>query len=207
MFLKLNICKGIKNILSKYYFMNWYKKAKKDKCKGWIAVRLPKTAANEIKKWSKNNIPDNILFKEEEHGRELDTHITIIYGTCENDAEIIKEIVKDQKSIKVELGKVGFFRKNKDFDVVIIKIISNDLHKIHNKIKKELNVKETYPIYKPHSCIAYVKKGEGNKFAGDNFIEGKKLTFNKIIFINNKNKETELNLLYHKGKRFSGITN
>jgi len=174
--------------------MNWYKIAKKNECSGWIAVRLSQAPSNKIKKWGRDNIPDSILCKEEGKGRELDTHITVLYGVCENSKEIVEEVVKEFKSIKVKLGKVGYFKKDPDFDVVIIKIESEDLRRLHEKIKRKLDVKETFPVYKPHSCIAYVKKGEGVKLEGDTFVEGTELTFNKVVFINDKDEEFEIQL-------------
>ena len=88
--------------------MNWYKKAKKKECSGWIAVRFSKIPANKIKKWGRENIPDKILYKGEGHGRELDTHVTILYGVCENSKETVEEILKEYKSIKIKLGEVGY---------------------------------------------------------------------------------------------------
>lgn len=174
--------------------MNWYKKSQKDKCSGWIAVRLPQMPSNKIKRWGRDNIPSEILFKEDGKGRELDVHITILYGVCENSKEIVEEIVKEYESIEVKLGKVGYFKKDPDYDVVIVKIESEDLKRLHEKIKRKLDVEESFPIYKPHCCIAYVKKGEGSQFAGDTFIEGTEIAFNKVVFINDKNKEFEIKL-------------
>ncbi len=169
--------------------MNWYKKAKKEECKGWMAVRFPKQIANKIQKWGKDNIPSNILYTKEDHGRETDIHVTIMYGICSDEVELVKEILKDFKSVKIKLGKVGFFKKSDDFDVVIIKIESNDLREIHRKIKIGLNVEESFPIYKPHCCIAYVKNGEGSQFASDDIFEGEELTFNEILFKDNNDVE------------------
>ena len=174
--------------------MNWYKQAKTKECSGWVAVRLSQAPSNRITKWGKDNIPNDVLYSRKGYGRELDTHITVIYGVCENSKEIIAEIVKEYKSIKVKLGKVGYFKKSPDFDVVIVKIISEDLRRLHEKIKRKLNVKETYPTYQPHSCIAYVKKGEAHKLAGDDFVEGTEVTFNKIVFVNDKDEEFEIKL-------------
>lgn len=174
--------------------MNWYKKAKKEECKGWIAVRLSQMPANKIKSWGRDNIKDSMLCQEEGKGRELDTHITVVYGVCDNSVEAVKDILKNYKSIKVKLGKVGFFKKSPDYDVVIIKIESDDLRKLHGDIVRNLNVEESFPIYNPHCCIAYINKGEASKFAGDNFIEGKELTFNEVVFINNKDEEIEIKL-------------
>ncbi|GAG84515.1 unnamed protein product, partial [marine sediment metagenome] len=113
-----------------------YKKAKKEECKGWIAVRLSQAPSNKIKQWGRDNIPDNILFKEEGKGRESDIHITVIYGVCENSKEAVEDIIKNYQSIKIKLGKVTYFRSSPDFDVVKIEIISKDLKKLHEDIKR-----------------------------------------------------------------------
>jgi 2'-5' RNA ligase len=170
------------------------KLAKKQECKGWIAVRLSGYPAKKVKKWGKENISNDMLEKKETKGRETDTHITIIYGVCDESVEEVKEIIKEYKDIKVELGKVGFFKKNPNYDVVIVKIESEDLRRLHEDLVRNLNIKETYPVYKPHCCIAYVKKGEGAQFAGDTFVEGTKLTFKKVVYIDNSDKEIEIKL-------------
>jgi 2'-5' RNA ligase len=174
--------------------MNWYKKAKKEECKGWIAVRLPERLSNEIKSWGKDNIPNSILCKEEGKGRESDIHVTVIYGVCDNSVEAVRDIAQKYQNIKVKLGKVGYFKNNEDFDVVKIEIISEDLRKIHEDIKRTLDVEETHDVYKPHCTIAYVEKGESYQFGGNDFMEGEEIAFDKIVFINNKDEETEIKL-------------
>jgi len=173
--------------------MNWYKRAKKE-CSGWIAVRLPQKPSKKIQQWGKDNIPDSILFKEEGKGRESDTHITVIYGICDNSKESIEEIVKNYKSIKIKLGKVTYFKKSPDFDVVKIEIISEDLRRLHEDIKRKLDVTESFDKYQPHCTIAYVEKGEAAQFGGDSFVEGTEISFDKLVFINDKDKEFEIKL-------------
>ena len=137
--------------------MNWYKRAKKEECSGWIAVRLPQSHSNKIKDWGRDNIPNSILSQEEGKGRESDTHITVIYGVCDNSVEAVKDIAKNYKSIKVKLGKVTYFKKSPDFDVVKIEIISEDLRRIHEDIKRRLDVDESFDKYQHHCTIAYVQ--------------------------------------------------
>ncbi len=76
--------------------MNWYKKASKEKeCKGWVAVRLDKSIAKEIKKWGKDNIPDDEL-NIKEGGKEEDTHITLLYGICTKNKELVRDILSNE---------------------------------------------------------------------------------------------------------------
>lgn len=164
--------------------MNWFKKAKKEECKGWTAVRMDTSMSRKIQQWGKDNIPDDELNTAGDwgDGRETDTHITLLYGICTKNREVVKEILTTEKPVKATLGKIGCFTNNDEFDVVIVKIDSPDLDKLHKKIKNELNVKLTHDTYAPHCTIAYVKKGEAMKHAGETIFQGEKVTFNKVIF-------------------------
>lgn len=164
--------------------MNWYKIAAKIECKGWTAVRMDDSLSKEIQQWGKDNIPSDELNDGGEYGggRETDTHITVLYGICTENREIIKNILSDEKPVKATLGKIGCFVNNDDFDVVIVKIDSPDLEKLHKKIADELHVEKTHNQYTPHATIAYLKKGNARKYAGDDIFQGEKITFDKVVF-------------------------
>ena len=90
--------------------MNWYKIAKKDSCKGWMAVKLDATNSSKIQKWSKKYISDDILYNKKGFGREDDIHITLVYGICLDDPTIIKKIVEKEKPIKAKLKRINCSR-------------------------------------------------------------------------------------------------
>lgn len=163
--------------------MNWYKTAKVE-CKGWTAVRMDDKLAKEIQQWGKDNIPAEELNDGGEYGggRETDTHITVLYGLGTKNREAVKSVLSEEKPVKATLGKIGCFVSNDDFDVVIVKIDSPDLAKLHQKIADELHVEETHKEYHPHATIAYVKKGNARKHAGNDIFQGKKITFDKVVF-------------------------
>ena len=172
--------------------MNWYKIAKKSY--SWMCVEIHKKIANEIQKWGKDNIPDDDLYRPKEFGRELETHITVKYGLTVDNHEMIKGLFKDEKPIKAKLGKIGFFKNSDDFDVVIIKIDSKDLHRINENINNNLNDEDKFNDYRPHCTIAYVKKGKAAKHAGDDIFNGKEIIFNKLIFEDYNDHKTEIKL-------------
>lgn len=171
---------------------NWFKTAIKKKCKGWIAVRLKQGISSRIQKWGKENIPDEELNAD---GREDNAHITIIYGLCADQKDTIKTIVKNSGPVKVTLKKIGYFTNNPDFDVVIVKVESRDLEKLNEKLCRALNVESDYIDYKAHCTVAYVKKGKATKHGGNTEFDGTKLKFNKIVFINNNDKEVTIELV------------
>ncbi|KKL17628.1 hypothetical protein LCGC14_2483660, partial [marine sediment metagenome] len=47
-----------------------------------------------------------------------------------------------------------------NYDVAIVRCKSEELTKIHDELKDTLENEDTYPTYKPHITIAYLKKGE-----------------------------------------------
>ena len=174
--------------------MNWYKKAQKEECKGWLAVRLSSKEKKKIQEWSNKNITEDMLCKEE-GGRELDTHITVVYGICAKDTDIIKSIFKNKKTkIKATLKNIGFFKPDKNYEPLIIKVESKDLEKLNEEISNILHIESTHDEYKPHCTIAYIKKGEANKFAGNKIFNGIELTLDKIVFINTNKEEIEIKL-------------
>lgn len=177
--------------------MNWYKIANKTKCKGWTAVRFDANLSKKIQQWGKDNIPSDELNDGGEYGkgRETDSHITVLYGLGTKNREAVKSVLSAEKPVTATLGKVGCFVNNDDFDVVIVKVDSPDLAKLHQKIEDELHVELTHNEYKPHATIAYVKKGNARKHAGDDIFAGEKVTFNKVVFKDGvSNKETIINL-------------
>ena len=172
--------------------MNWYKEAKTE-CKGWVAVRLDKSIAKEIKKWGKDNIPDDEL-NIKKGGKEEDTHITLLYGICTKNKELVKDVLSNEKPITTTLDKIGCFVNNDGFDVVIIKMNSPDLERLNKKIADELNVKLTHDTYKPHCTIAYVKKGCCAELSGNTDLQGRKSKVNNLTFASLTGEKTTIDL-------------
>jgi len=172
--------------------MSWYKKAaKKITCKGWTAVRMDANTSKKIQQWGKDNIPAEELNDGGDYGggRETDTHITILYGICTKNRDAVRSILEEEKPITATLEKVGCFVNNDDFDVVIVKVSSPDLERLNNKIADELHVEKTHGEYKAHATIAYVKKGNARKHAGDTVFQGEKIIFNKAVFKDGESEE------------------
>ena len=138
---------------------------------------LPKDVADEIKAFAER-IPDKDLA---EDGREDEPHITLKYGLHGWDPKFAQEALAGEGPIKVKFGKVSLF-ENPDFDVVKVDVDSPDLHRLNEKISESQPNTETFREYKPHATIAYVRKGRGAKYVGDNFLAGKTVTLDSVTF-------------------------
>jgi 2'-5' RNA ligase len=152
-------------------------------------ANLPKDVADEITAFGRR-IPDRDLA---EKGRETEPHITLKYGLHGWDPKIAQEALAGEGPITVRLGKVSLFQ-NDDADVVKVDIDSPDLHRLNQKIADAHPNTETHSTYEPHATIAYVRPGQGRKYAGSNFLEGQTITLDRIMFSGRDGKQVEIPL-------------
>jgi len=159
--------------------MNWFKKIAKTEYTSCIMADISAKTSQEIKLYQKEIISEDILVGQ---GFEEHIHITIKYGLATDDVNLIKAFLKNEPPIKVKLGDIGFFKKNPDFDVVIVKVESQDLENLNKRISETFSHRDTYKGYTPHLTLAYVEKGKAARFAGDKHFSGKEITIDQISF-------------------------
>jgi len=158
-------------------------------------VNLSGKVAEDVKAMAAR-IADEDLYEDPNDpsfGREDNPHITVKYGLHTTDPAEVRKVMQGQGPIAVTAGKVSVF-KGDQYDVVKIDVDSPDLHKLNKKIADSVKHTDTHPEYKPHITLAYVKPGLGAKYAGAATLEGKEITFDKLIFSGKDGKETVIEL-------------
>jgi 2'-5' RNA ligase len=102
-------------------------------------------------------------------GFENDPHLTLIYGLkSDSDLSKIKDCIEKVKLVnrKVKLDNVKVFENEND--VMHYKINEPKLFSLlktcHNNLKNNIDSKITFPNYKPHVTIAYLKKGKSKDY-------------------------------------------
>jgi 2'-5' RNA ligase len=131
-------------------------------------IDLPKDIAQHIISWGELNIADEDLYIDEKDGcgRETEQHVTVLYGlTDSTPSEELTKIVQSTKPFLIEFAGVSIF-ENPKYDVIKISVISEELHNLHSQIRKACPNQNKFPDYQPHCTIAYVLKGKGKKYAG-----------------------------------------
>jgi hypothetical protein len=128
---------------------------------------------------------------DDSYGIEDETHITIKYGFTDkvSDHEVL-DICRDSKFGEIKFNKISLF-ENEKFDVLKFDINSSVLTKLNKKISKFPN-EDKYPEYHAHSTIAYIKKGEGQKYVDmfkDTDLKG---IPEKLIYSNSDNTKLSL---------------
>jgi hypothetical protein len=186
-------------------FGDYYRQLKKKKKKSSISLRdltkiandgehewnclmidYPEDMASKVIAWGEKNIDDDNLYIDKEdpsYGREKHIHTTISYGIK---PDIDFEKIKDEcnlKPLNVSLGEVSKFDTDDKFDVIKITVEGSDLHDLHKKIEDEIGCPgNTYPDYKPHLTIAYVKKGSCDNLLGSAPFKGEKFILNNYDY-------------------------
>ncbi len=133
---------------------------------GCLMVDMPKEVDNVIKKFVSDNINDKEkLYYSEQfdyvQGIPENFHVTVKYGLYEINDSAIKELYRP---IKFKLGKIDKFKQD-DYDVLIVKIESEDLMGLNKKVCEEFENKTTFE-YSPHLTLAYVTKGSYDNLVG-----------------------------------------
>ncbi len=154
-----------------------------------LMAPLPKFAIKYVKPlWdliSKADLLDD--------GIETEPHITIKYGLHTDSYHPVKSLLHGERPFNVTLGKTSIF-KNEEFDVVKLSVYGNELFKL-NALVSELPHTDTYPDYKPHLTIAYVKSGCGDKYAGIDDVDGMVVTFSELVFSDKFRNTTFIDLV------------
>lgn len=118
-----------------------------------------------------------------EDGYETVPHITVKYGLHTGNANEVRRVLRGQAPVRAVLGKTSIFEpEGKDYDVVKLDVESKGLHRLNGRIARMLKVTDTFPTYKPHVTLAYVKRGRGKRYVGNVGLEGFPSVFDEVCF-------------------------
>jgi len=164
-------------------------------------VQLPQALAKAVTDYSAG-IPEPNLYLGDDNGdkdayngfgREDDIHVTVKYGLHTSDVEKVRKVLEKEKPVEVTLGKISLF-KSDDYEVVKIDVDSPGLHTLNKRISEDLKCTDTYPVYKPHVTIAYVKSGEGKAMEGECSLTGKSFIADEVVFSSKDGKRVAIKL-------------
>jgi 2'-5' RNA ligase len=98
-----------------------------------------------------------------ENGIQKLIHLTILYGVEEDELDKIKVIDSTYPEFEIKAKGISYF-DNEDSSVCVIECESERLTEFHNELKEKVSNKDSYPEYKPHITVAYLKPGERVEF-------------------------------------------
>lgn len=155
---------NIENIINEEFdnLINELKKANYKYGCLMLYYNAPKTWWDSIQKVIPNT---DVVRVENIIGREkyYDAHVTLLYGFHNNVKWTdVRDQIKDFPVRNINVGKVSYFEAPKH-DVIKFELDYQFLKLINRECKK-LRHTSTFPTYKAHMTIAYVKKGTGKKY-------------------------------------------
>jgi len=160
---------------------------------------LPDDAADRLRQFGLS-IPNDCIYQDEsgDKGREGQFHVTIKYGIHTKDPEEVKEaIVPLLKPLGARLGKVTVFNGD-EYVVLKVSVQSEDLTRMNQAVRQNLECTDTFPDYKPHITIAYLKKDPKNPYYFQDFctdeFDGMEVVFGKLKFTTPDKKKYSMSL-------------
>lgn len=167
---------------------------------GSTQVQLPPDVAERLFALGRA-IPDEDIY-EPEGGRETDAHVTVKYGLTEPNAELLAQVgVKDGPftpllgkfgPITLRLGKTSMFAAQ-DYDVVVVDVESRDLVALNKAIAAGVpTAPATHGEYRPHATVAYVRSGMGEKYVGQDALNGVEVVVKSLIMTDTEGVKTEV---------------
>jgi 2'-5' RNA ligase len=160
-----------------------------------VHIDLPKSLADEIMAWGKKHIHDNDIFvsqSDPNFGREDEIHATVLYGIHSDKSDQVRELVKDEKPLSVKLDKIEVFDNPPNFDVVVIKVVSEDMNRLNTLFSQKIKHTNKYKEFRPHVTVAYVKKGKGYKHKKVKDWIGREFKANYLVFSSTKGTKEKI---------------
>lgn len=149
---------------------------------GCLMAKLATADALPIREWAASKISEENLIDE---GLEADPHVTVLYGFLPNVKPVdIKKACESIQKIDFGLGKISRFSTDPKKDVIKVEVISEDLHSLNTLMRKEFkdDIEVSYPDYKPHLTLAYVKKDAHPELNGHAKFEGSVYRLRELIY-------------------------
>jgi diguanylate cyclase (GGDEF)-like protein len=140
-----------------------------------------------------------IIDPEDRHEKGLEDrpHITVKYGIHSDDPANVRSTIETHGPIDAKVGGIEVFEpKDKDYDVLVLRVASDDLQAMNKAVAGATETTDTHPTYKPHITLGYVKRGTGAKYAeAKTGLEGRSLHFNEVEFSTRDEKMTAIPLV------------
>lgn len=142
-----------------------------------------------------DNIPDSALAGD---GKEDEPHVTVRYGLKTKLTPKLRKFIESQSPFEAKLGATTSFPPSKNSDgaaPIIAPVVSEDLHRMNKEIEEYGDFEpSSFPEYKPHVTIAYLKPEVAKFYEGMTGAEGKSFPVDSIFVSDQDGDKIEIPL-------------
>jgi 2'-5' RNA ligase len=127
-------------------------------------------------------------------GKVTDQHITLLYGL---EKTVTTQIIQEKldgtfDDTEIFLDHLTVFKpEGKEYEVLVIECKPTDNILEANSILRDLPYQNNHPDYKPHVTLAYLKKGEGDKYLENIDLPKQSFRIQKIVFSPDGSSDSE----------------
>jgi len=168
-----------------------------------VMFELDEKIAKRVKAVQTLIDPDDL----HEEGLEEWPHITARFGLHEQDAEMVIGFIQNMslagdhfrgvaRPIEVTIGTSSVFELD-EYDVLKLNVSGDNLNGFHDELGTFPHT-DTYPEYKPHITLAYLKPGTGEKYLDIQGLDGTIATLNQLVFSNGDKEKTRFTIGSHE---------
>jgi 2'-5' RNA ligase len=127
---------------------------------------------------------------------ELEPHVTIAASLLTDDVDSVVSFVRDEGPFLVTIGELSVFPADGDrqSDVLKLDVSSDVLNSLHLRLKTAIRNLQTYPTYKPHITLAYMRPGTASKYAGRCALTGQRFYVSDVVFSDSNKQHTIISL-------------
>lgn len=126
-----------------------------------VMVDMDQKIRNLMTGWARRTIDPADLVQVD--GFETKAHVTVLYGIREKTPVMTTKVCKRQAPVDGVIGRLDVFENGKE-DVLIARISSSSIERLRSCIRAGVPHQTTFPDYKPHMTIAYLKPGTSRKY-------------------------------------------
>lgn len=169
-------------------FLKYAKAKNPSTFKGCLMVYFSLPDSKGVLEWVEENIPEDQVAGD---GYEREVHATLLFGvgpdvTTDELKKIVKDYIEEIGAIYIAFKRVSRFpaHAGRNTDVILVKLDSPAMSDLHYTLREKLGdrCKVTWPDYKPHCTLAYVKPGALKKLDGHAKFDGSLFPVRRVIY-------------------------